>query len=123
MKFHLSNTPGQNIFTAQGAGYVQVNAERYYKPLIVTPEHIISDWPANSFASLCEADFLHFLQFKPEVLLLGTGNLHRFAQPQLYRALANAGIGVEFMSTPAACRTYNILSGEDRKVVAGILFE
>jgi len=123
MKFHLSVNSGQNIFTAHGEGYVQVNDLRYERPLIVTPEQVLSDWPARSFAALTETDFSHFLSLKPEVLLLGTGNQHRFAHPQLYRALTAAGIGVEFMSTPAACRTYNILAGEDRKVVVGILFE
>jgi len=123
MKFHLSVNSGQNIFTAHGEGYVQVNDQRYERPLIVTPEQVLSDWPARSFAALTETDFSHFLSLKPEVILLGTGNQHRFAHPQLYRALTSAGISVEFMSTPAACRTYNILAAEDRKVVAGILFE
>ena len=123
MKFHLSNNPGQNIFTAHGAGYVQVNGQRFEQPVIVTPEQVLSDWPVRSFATLTEADFIHFLALQPEVLLLGTGSQHHFAHPQLYRALTAAGIGVECMSTPAACRTYNILMSEDRKVVAGILFD
>jgi uncharacterized protein len=123
LKFHLASNPGQNVFTAHGAGYVQVNERRFTQPIIVMPEQIISDWPARGFATLTEADFNYFLAFKPEVILLGTGDKHLFAHPQLYRALSGAGIGVEFMSTPAACRTYNILTGEDRKVVAGILFE
>lgn len=123
MKFHLSTNPGLNIFTASGENYVQVNDQRYEQPVIVTPEQVISDWPARSFSALTEADFSHFLMLKPEVLLLGTGSQHRFAHPQLYRALTAAGIGVECMNTPAACRTYNILAGEDRKVVVGILFE
>lgn len=123
MKFHLSNNPGQNIFTALGAGYVQVNGQRFEQPVIVTPEQVLGDWPARSFATLTEADFGHFLALQPEVLLLGTGSQHHFAHPQLYRALTAAGIGVECMSTPAACRTYNILMSEDRKVVAGILFD
>ena len=123
MKFHLSNNPGQHIFTAHGAGYVQVNERRYEQPIIVMADKVISDWPASSFATLTEASFNYFLIFKPEVVLLGTGDKHLFAHPQLYQALSNAGIGVEFMSTPAACRTNKILTGEDRKVVAGILFE
>ena len=123
MKFHLSNNSGQNVFTAHGAGYVQVNDQRFEQPIIVTPGQVLSDWPARSFASLTEADFSLFLTLQPEVLLLGTGSQHRFAHPQLYRALTAAGIGVEFMSTPAACRTFNILMSEDRKVVAAILFE
>ena len=123
MKFHLSNSPGLNIFTAHGAAYVQVNAQRYEQPIIVTPEQVISNWSALTFAELTEADFNQFLDLKPEVLLLGTGNLHHFAHPRLYRSLTDAGIAVEFMNTPAACRTYNILVAEDRKVVAGILFD
>lgn len=123
MKFHLSNHPGQNIFTAHGTGYVQVNEQRFEQPVIVTPVEIFNDWPARSFAALTEADFSYFLTLKPEVLLLGSGEQHRFAHPKLYRALTDAGIAVEFMSTPAACRTFNILMAEDRKVVAGILFE
>jgi uncharacterized protein len=123
LKFHLSNNAGKNIFKAHGDGYVQVNEQRYTQALIVTPGELLADWPARNFASLSEADFSYFLALKPEVVLLGTGPQHRFAHPQLYRALTQAGIGVECMSTPAACRTYNILSDEDRIVAAGILFE
>jgi len=123
LKFHLSINPGQNVFTAHGTGYVQVNDQRYEQPVIVTPEQVLSNWTAQTFASLTEADFGHFLALKPEVLLLGTGSQHHFAHPQLYRSLTAAGIAVEFMNTPAACRTYNILMAEDRKVVVGILFE
>lgn len=123
MKFHQFTTPGQNIFTAHGPDYVQVKDQRFTQPVIVTAEQVLSDWPARSFATLTEADFNHFLALKPEVLILGTGLQHRFAHPQMYRALSNAGIGVEFMSTPAACRTFNILIGEDRNVAVGILFE
>lgn len=123
MKFHLSNNSGQNVFTAHGAGYVQVNERRLEQPVIVTPDQVITEWPARRFATLTESDFNYFLAYTPEVILLGTGDKHLFAHPQLYRALSNAGIGVEFMSTPAACRTFNILMDENRKVAAGILFE
>ena len=102
---------------------MQVKDQRFTQPAIVTADQVISDWPARSFATLTEENFSHFLTLQPEVIILGTGNQHRFAHPKLYQALSNAGIGVEFMSTPAACRTFNILIGEDRKVAAGILFE
>ena len=80
-----------------------------------------SDWNVASFDELSEAHFAYFLDLKPDVLLLGTGARQRFPHPRLYRALTNAGIGLECMNTPAACRTYNILVAEDRKVVAAIL--
>ena len=123
MKFHLANNNGRNIYTAHGEGYVQVNGQRFEHPIIVTPEHAPQEWSVRNFAALTETDFSHFLLLKPEVVLLGSGSQHHFAHPQLYRALSAAGIGVECMSTPAACRTFNILTAEDRRVVAGILFE
>lgn len=123
MKLHLADTSGLNIFTAHGEGYVQIYEQRLESPCIVTPNSILTDWAARNFATLTEADFEYFIQLKPEVIILGTGDQHRFAHPGLFRALTKAGIGLECMSTPAACRTYNILTGEDRKVAAGILFE
>ncbi|HEU0187187.1 MAG TPA: Mth938-like domain-containing protein [Gallionellaceae bacterium] len=123
MKLSLSLNPGQKFFTAHGPDYVTVSGERYQQPVVVIPEQVFSDWPATCFASLEARHFEYFLALKPEVVLLGTGSEHRFAHPTLYSALSQAGIGVECMSTPAVCRTYNILMSEDRKVVAAILFE
>jgi uncharacterized protein len=80
-----------------------------------------TDWTATDFASLDARHFDYFLDLKPEILLLGTGAKQHFARPELYRELIRARIGIEFMDTPAACRTYNILVAEDRKVVAAVL--
>ena len=99
-----------------------VNGERYGHSIVVLAEEVRCDWDAAGFDQLTDAHFAYFLALKPDVLLLGTGATQRFPHPRLYRALTDAGIGVECMSTPAACRTYNILVAEDRKVVAAILF-
>ena len=80
-----------------------------------------NDWQVTGFDALDETHFAYFLDLQPDVLLLGTGARQRFAHPRLYRKLTDARIAVEFMDTPAACRTYNILVAEDRKVVAAIL--
>ncbi|MES1982697.1 MAG: Mth938-like domain-containing protein [Pseudomonadota bacterium] len=122
MKLHLSKIANQNIFTAHGAGFVAVNGERFENAIVVTPTQIFSDWKAQDFDQLNEADFNYFVTLQADIVLLGTGPRQRFAHPRLYRALTDARIGVEFMDTPAACRTFNILMAEDRKVVAGILF-
>ena len=53
--------------------------------------------------------------------IIGTGSTFTFPEPQLLAPLRNAGIGVEVMDTPAACRTYNILLGEGRNVVAALI--
>lgn len=113
--------PDQKTFTAYGDDYIAVNTERFTRPIVVTAKQIFTDWPAQNFASLEAAHFDYFLALAPEVLLLGTGAQQHFAHPMLYRNLVAAGINIEFMDTHAACRTYNILVAEDRKVVAAVL--
>jgi uncharacterized protein len=113
--------PEQKTFTAYGEGYVAVNNERLTQPIVVTAKEIFTDWGATTFAKLTPAHFEYFLPLAPEVLLLGTGERQHFAEPSLFRKLIEAGISIEFMDTRAACRTYNILVAEDRKVVAAIL--
>lgn len=121
MKLHLANPGNTKLFTAHGTGHVMVNGERFERSIVVLAEEVRVDWGVSGFDELQETHFDYFLALKPDVLLLGTGEKQRFPHPRLYRALTNAGIGVECMDTPAACRTYNILVAEDRKVVAAIL--
>ena len=123
MKLQLANLGDTKLFTAHGADHVMVNGERFDRSIVVLAGEVRIDWPATGFDQLTEAHFAYFLDLKPDVLLLGTGATQRFAHPRLYRALTDAGISVEFMTTPAACRTYNILVAEDRKVIAAILIE
>lgn len=99
-----------------------VNGERFGHSIVVLAEAVRDDWSVASFDALTAANFDYFMALKPDVVLLGTGVKQRFAHPRLYRALTDAGVGVECMDTPAACRTYNILVAEDRRVVAAILF-
>lgn len=121
MKLHLANPGDTKLFTAHGADHVMVNGERFTGSVVVSSEQVRDDWNVAGFDALDEAHFRYFIALEPEVLLLGTGSQQRFPHPRLYRALTDAGIGVEVMDTPAACRTYNILVAEDRKVIAAIL--
>ncbi|MDO8464899.1 MAG: Mth938-like domain-containing protein [Gallionella sp.] len=122
MKLHLTNLGDTKLFTAYGTDHVIVNGERHDRSIVVLAEEVRSDWDAASFDTLDETHFAYFLALKPDVLLLGTGARQCFPHPHLYRVLTDTGIGVECMNTPAACRTYNILVAENRKVVAAILF-
>ncbi len=122
MKLHLANPGDIKLFTGYADDHVMVNKVRFDASLVVLAEEVRTDWHVTSFDELSEAHFDYFLPLQPEVLLLGTGAKQRFVHPRLYRALTNAGIGVECMDTPAACRTYNILVAEDRRVIAAILF-
>ena len=122
MKLHLSNNSGINAFTAYGAGYVMVNQTRYERSLVVLRERVLGDWRPASFDTLAAADFAELAALAPEIVLLGTGSRLRFPRPELTRALHQARIGLEVMDLQAACRTFNILAAEDRKVAAALLF-
>ena len=121
MKLHASAPSALNTFTAYGEGYVMVNGQRYEANLIVLPEKLLP-WDVAGFAALKEADFQVFFEMDLEILLLGTGPKQHFPHPHLTRALAEKRIGVEAMDLHAACRTYNILMAEERRVAAALLF-
>lgn len=122
MKFHLSTAEG-NVFTGHGAGFLRLGVIEYRDNLLVTPETITTGWAAGGFDELSETDFAAVAALGPEVALLGTGTTLRFPHPRLMRALTDSGIGLEVMDTPAACRTFNILAAEGRKVAAAVLLE
>ncbi|MBE0624342.1 MAG: Mth938-like domain-containing protein [Burkholderiales bacterium] len=122
MKLHLSNISGINLFTGYGEGYVMVNRQRYARNLVVLRERLVTDWQPAGFDQLGSADFSQLAELKPEIVLLGTGARLRFPRPELTRALLEARIGLEVMDIQAACRTYNILAAEERKVAAALLF-
>ena len=121
MKLHASAPTARNTFSGYGEGYVTVNGQRHERNMIVLPERILP-WDATEFDGLKEADFQVFLELNLEILLLGTGPRQRFPHPRLTQALARKRIGVEAMDLQAACRTYNILMAEERRVAAALLF-
>lgn len=121
MKFHLDQTGGKNAFTGYGEGYVAVNGERHTESLVVSGERVITAWPARSVEALGADHLAAIVELGPEIVLLGTGARLQFPSPALLAPLYKAGIGVEVMDTPAACRTYNILLGEGRNVIAALI--
>ncbi|MEO4027413.1 Mth938-like domain-containing protein [Chromobacterium vaccinii] len=120
MKMHQSLGPGQNLFTGYGEGHVLINAQRHDGNLIVSADAVTA-WAAPDFAGLAAEHFEALLAYRPEVVLFGSGKSQRFVHPRLYAALTQARIGIECMDTQAACRTFNILLAEDRRVVAALL--
>ncbi len=120
MKFHLSTTSG-NVVTGMGDGWVRIGTQEYRTSLVLTPDTVVAEWAPSGFDGLAEADFARLLGQAPEIVLIGTGATIRFPHPRLTRALTDAQIGFEVMDTAAACRTYNILAAEGRKVVAALI--
>jgi Uncharacterized conserved protein len=121
LKFHLEQTAGKNAFTGYGEGYVAVNGARHEASLVVGADRLITDWPARSIDALSADHLAAIVEMRPEIVLIGTGAKFVFPEAARLAPLYNAGIGVEVMDTPAACRTYNILMGEGRNVVAAVI--
>ncbi len=120
MKFHLSAISG-NVFTACGPGFVRVNKQEVRENVVVTPDRIVSGWALSGLPGLSAEDFAPVATLGPEIVLLGTGRHQVFPHPEILRALTEAGVGVEVMDTAAACRTFNILCAEGRRVAAAVL--
>ena len=120
MKLHLDHASIQNIITGYGSDHVVINGTRHTRSLVVLPDEVISDW-TTTWTGLTAPDFDVVLMRAPEIVLLGTGQRQHFPSPAIYKALIAARIGVEIMDTPAACRTYNILAGEGRRVAAALI--
>jgi uncharacterized protein len=102
------------------AGF-QIGEEMYRGPLIVSAGEVITDWNVTSIAGLTETDLEPVFRLEPEIVLLGTGAAHRFIEPALTVCFFRRGIGVEAMTTEAACRTFNVLMSERRNAVAAML--
>ena len=122
MKLHAAAPSALNTITAYGDDYVSVNGEQHHSSLIVTAEQVVP-WPVDSFEALKAEDFSHLGSLGLEVVVLGTGPRQRFPHPRLTASLTSARIGVEVMDMKAACRTYNILVAEARKVAAALLLK
>ena len=98
-----------------------VNAVRYERSLLVLPDRPVKAWDVAGVDTLRENDLEFLGGLGVEIVLLGTGEKLRFLHPRLLQPLARACVGVEVMDTRAACRTYNILLAEGRKVAAALV--
>lgn len=110
---------------AYGKGWIEVNGDKFTHSLTVSslkgavPER----WDVSAFEALKPADFEQLSHSGAELIIFGSGQRLRFPQPAWLRPLIERGIGLETMDTAAACRTYNILASEGRKVVVALLLE
>ena len=123
MKLHADSPTAFNTVTAYGSGFIEINKVRHSRPVLVMPEQPVESWDVESFDALTPEDFSRLRERAPELVLLGTGERQRFPRPHLTRPLSDAHIGCEAMDSRAACRTYNILMGEGRKVLAALLLD
>ncbi|KUJ72075.1 Mth938-like domain-containing protein [Thiomicrospira sp. WB1] len=102
-------------------GLVKINDFTLNHSCAISQHEIKEDWDCPDITSLNASHLDDLLAFSPEVILLGTGETQRFPDPALLAHCAAQGIGVEVMTNLAACRTYNVLTTEDREVVLALI--
>jgi len=121
MRFSLDTDTSKHFIKNYGPGWINVSEQQIHRSVIVTPNQVVTDWPPQTFTDLEEQHFTAIMALEPEIVLLGTGSRQQFPHPKLTQSLLTQGVGVEVMDTAAACRTYNIIMLEDRRVVAALL--
>jgi uncharacterized protein len=121
VKLHASSPSAANTITAYGDDYVMVNGARRDSSVVVTADEVQA-WSAPSFDALTADHFDELSNLGVDIVLLGTGRRQRFPHPRLTASLGAKRIGLEVMDVKAACRTYNILVAEERKVALALLF-
>ncbi len=100
----------------------RVNARVLERSFAIAPDRLLEDWPAPAAAAALEPAHLEpLLALSPELLVLGTGERQVFPPAAVLAACLTRGVGIEVMDNAAAARTYHILAGEGRRVVAAFL--
>jgi uncharacterized protein len=98
-----------------------VNERTLTRSFIVAPDALVESWPVRDVATMRPADLDALLALEPEVVLLGSGEAQAFPPADVAAACLQRGIGLEAMTNAAAARTYNVLAGEGRRVIAGFV--
>ncbi len=122
MKLEADNFDVQTI-QGYGPGWVGVQGERITRSVILGSKGQRVDWQCSRFEDLTEAHFAQLAEFDAELIIFGSGSRIRFPQPAWLQPLMAKRMGLETMDTGAACRTYNILAGEGRRVVVALVLE
>jgi uncharacterized protein len=120
MKFTLDARSDIHLIRGYGPGEVRIAELVQHAPCIVTADQLILDWQAHSVATLGVAQLEAIFALKPDLVLLGTGVKQTFPASVIRQAFAARKVGLEVMDLGAACRTYNILVQEERRVAAAL---
>ena len=105
---------------ADGA-HALVNERTIERSFVIAPESLVEDWPVVDAKAMQAEDLAPMFALTPELIVLGTGPTQRFPSAAVMHACLSRGIGFEVMDNAAAARTYSVLAGEGRRVVAAFL--
>lgn len=118
MKFSEDRGEASNRITGYGKNWVKVNQETLTSSFLLGPQTLNTGWRPERMEDLTLDDLTPLFAIDAEVIIIGTGLKQVLPSADIWRALAQHGVGFEIMTTDAACRTYNVLLSETRRVVA-----
>jgi len=118
MRFTQDSSSATNLIRAYGEGQLRIRDDVYRESVIVSASSVIAVHEVHEVGDLAVFDAARILTLSPDLFLLGTGARQFFPDPTFGHQFLSAGIGIEVMDTAAACRTFNVLVAEQRRVVA-----
>jgi len=121
MKLTFDDNLASFVVTEYTTDYIRVNKDAHNNSIIVSHSGIVPEWPPQTLEQLAAEHIEQILKLGPEIILLGTGSKMQFPKPDILQVAYSKNIGIEVMDTAAACRTYNMLASDGRKVVAGLI--
>ncbi len=123
MKLTDDSVGGIQLVRAYSPGEIRVNETIVHRSCLLRADTLITDWRPQSLNELTAEDLEPLFALEPEIVVLGSGTRQKFPPSTLLARILSRGIGCEVMDTGAACRTYNVLVSEDRKVVAALFLQ
>ena len=120
VQFTLDASTPANLIRGYSATEIVIGSQRVTRSCIVTAQTLVTDWEPASFGALSVDHLAAILTLAPDVVLLGTGPTQRFAPAAVRGAFGARRIGLEVMELGAACRTFNVLVQEQRRVAAAL---
>jgi len=121
MQIHLERPDYSQILYRANGQQARVNEHILTRSFVLAPDQLIQSWPPTSVAELTTEHLHVLLRLNPALVILGTGEKQVFPPASMMALCLSRGIGIEIMNNAAAGRTFNILAGESRHVVAGFL--
>jgi uncharacterized protein len=122
MQLHLERPDYQYFLRGADGASALVNERVLRSSFIVSPDALVEDWPVHDIATLAPEGLAPMLALDPELIVLGSGAAQAFPPPATLAACLQRGVGLEAMTNAAAARTYSVLAGEGRRVVAAFVF-
>ncbi len=123
MKFAQDYQNEGYVITAYDEASITINEKPFHQSLVLNNTRLRENWGIADIVQLQAQHIEQLLEMEPELILIGTGKRLVFPEVEIYSGIIRHGIGVDFMDTGAACRTYNVLMSEGRNVVAGLIIE